>query len=84
MGRQGVRETITTTRGRRRHAGRSRRRGRARGRGGGGTGSPPRSRTRGTRHGLDVLGGGDALAHAVQPVRARRREIELIRGTGVS
>ena len=30
-------------------------------------------RTRCTSHGLDVLGGGDALAHAVQPVRARRR-----------
>ena len=45
----------------------------ARGRRGGGAGSPPRSRTRGTSHGLDVLGGGDALAHAVQPVRARSR-----------
>ena len=82
MGRRRARETITCKC--RRDAGRRRRRGRARGRGGGGAGSPPRSRTRCTSHGLDVLGGGDALAHAVQPVRARRREIELIRGTGVS
>ena len=46
---------------------------RALGRGGGGARSPAARDARRPGHGLDVLGGGDALARAVQPVRARSR-----------